>query len=631
LWKRNHSELLTRLRPAIPVAKKRAATPDKLRRQLRGDLDTIIRKALKKSPAERYTSVTALADDLQRYLKHEPISAQPDTLAYRATRFVRRNRITVSAVILAVSLILGASAVAIYQRRIAEQRFQDVRKLAHTFVFNLHDEIAKLEGSTKAREMMVGTALEYLDDLARNSGRDLELQREIAAAYVKIGDAQGYPTKPNLGRIDDALKSYEKAGDIYRHIAAKNPTYLPDLAAYYANYSGLVRFTHDLKRARELSESAAQTYERVRADGRMDLSSEMAHAETWCRLGDLDEDMAHYRQAFAEFSRCGELARTRLTSQREHEAVSMLSLADERIGTAATELGHLGQALRAFDEDESLLNELLMAEPQNPSLHRRLALLHHYRSAVYYADLAPNYGDPARALQSERRYLALAEEMVRNDPSNTSAQFSRAVATYWVSFYIREFDAKAALNMAQDAVHMFNDLTASGKPSYLVSSRRVRAMLRLGEVQLKTRRLAEAQATAQSVLEAERTLAAAKGGEWDEGSELVQALILAAHTSDAAGDFKRAENLLTEARAEATKIASTGELTSLVPLANTEVAFGAFHARRHEIEQARACYERLAQLWRDFPDSNEYVELQKGDSEKLLASVRRDSEVRRKN
>ena len=66
-------------------------TPARLRRALRGDLDTIVAKALKKSPAERYASVTALADDLRRFLRHEPIGARPDTLRYRAARFVRRH------------------------------------------------------------------------------------------------------------------------------------------------------------------------------------------------------------------------------------------------------------------------------------------------------------------------------------------------------------------------------------------------------------------------------------------------------------------------------------------------------------------------------------------------------------
>src|SRR5271155_5160540 len=78
------------------VVERRGTTSDKLRRGLRGDLDTIVGKALKKNPQERYASVTALADDLQRYLKHVPISARPDTLAYRTVKFLRRNRAVVA-------------------------------------------------------------------------------------------------------------------------------------------------------------------------------------------------------------------------------------------------------------------------------------------------------------------------------------------------------------------------------------------------------------------------------------------------------------------------------------------------------------------------------------------------------
>ncbi len=83
------------------------ATADKLRRQLKGDVSTIVAKALKKDPRERYASVSALADDLNRYLRHEPISARPDTVAYRAAKFVRRNR---TAVVLAALAVVAAVA-----------------------------------------------------------------------------------------------------------------------------------------------------------------------------------------------------------------------------------------------------------------------------------------------------------------------------------------------------------------------------------------------------------------------------------------------------------------------------------------------------------------------------------------
>jgi eukaryotic-like serine/threonine-protein kinase len=88
-------------------AAQRTTTPEKLSRMLRGDLDTIVAKALKKNPQERYTSVTAFADDLRRYLRHEPISARPDTATYRAAKFVRRNRVVLALASLAAIAILA--------------------------------------------------------------------------------------------------------------------------------------------------------------------------------------------------------------------------------------------------------------------------------------------------------------------------------------------------------------------------------------------------------------------------------------------------------------------------------------------------------------------------------------------
>ncbi|MGB8989948.1 MAG: protein kinase [Candidatus Sulfotelmatobacter sp.] len=120
-------------------AARRTTTPEKLSRLLRGDLDTIVAKALKKNPRERYASVTALADDLQRYLRHEPISARPDTLAYRATKFVRRNRVVVALAALTTLAILAGLVGTLVQSRTARiQRdfaFQQLKRSQE------HDEL----------------------------------------------------------------------------------------------------------------------------------------------------------------------------------------------------------------------------------------------------------------------------------------------------------------------------------------------------------------------------------------------------------------------------------------------------------------------------------------------------------
>jgi serine/threonine protein kinase/Tol biopolymer transport system component len=95
----------------VTNAARRSTTPDQLRRLLHGDLETIAAKALKKNPQERYASVRDLADDLRRYLRHEPISARPDTIAYRAGKFVRRHRNSMIAALLVITALAGATTV----------------------------------------------------------------------------------------------------------------------------------------------------------------------------------------------------------------------------------------------------------------------------------------------------------------------------------------------------------------------------------------------------------------------------------------------------------------------------------------------------------------------------------------
>jgi serine/threonine protein kinase len=119
------------------IARGRTSTPDKLRRILRGDLDTIVGKALKKNPQERYSSVTAFSDDLRRYLKHEAISAQPDTIAYRAAKLVRRNRVSVALGALSVAALVGAVAEISVQAHTARtQRDFAFRQLARAEQLN---------------------------------------------------------------------------------------------------------------------------------------------------------------------------------------------------------------------------------------------------------------------------------------------------------------------------------------------------------------------------------------------------------------------------------------------------------------------------------------------------------------
>lgn len=107
---------------AAHVAASRATSTEGLRRALAGDLDNILGRALRKAPERRYASVTAFADDVRRYLRHEPVNARPDRWTYRARKFTRRHRAAV-AVAAGVAIAL-AGATAVTTERMFEARRQ---------------------------------------------------------------------------------------------------------------------------------------------------------------------------------------------------------------------------------------------------------------------------------------------------------------------------------------------------------------------------------------------------------------------------------------------------------------------------------------------------------------------------
>jgi tetratricopeptide (TPR) repeat protein len=210
---------------AAPPAPSRQATERgerALARQLQGDLDIIVAMAIRKEPERRYPSAAALSDDLRRYLQGMPVEARPGTLAYRAAKMIRRHRAAVAAAAVVALSITGGGLAAVYQARRAERRYQQVRKLADSVLFGVHDRIEHLAGATEAREWAVRTALEYLDDLAKDAGSDRSVLRDLASAYLKVGDVQGYPVRPNLGHPDAALVSYRKSLSLAQRLAARD-------------------------------------------------------------------------------------------------------------------------------------------------------------------------------------------------------------------------------------------------------------------------------------------------------------------------------------------------------------------------------------------------------------------------
>jgi hypothetical protein len=134
--------------------------------------------------------VQQFAVDIERYIAGMPVSAREETMFYLATKLVRRNLLASAALGLHALSLVGGWYATYREARRTEARFQELRKLANVVLYDFHKSIEKLPGSTPARELLIRTALEYLNRLSADSSHDLSLQWELSQAYEQVGDVQ---------------------------------------------------------------------------------------------------------------------------------------------------------------------------------------------------------------------------------------------------------------------------------------------------------------------------------------------------------------------------------------------------------------------------------------------------------
>ena len=568
------------------------------------DLDNILRMALRKEPERRYAGVRELAEDIERSMNSLPVRARPDTITYRTGKFVRRNRWPIGAGAMLALVLTGGIVSSQYQARISQQRFEQVRRLAHSFVFDFDDDIARLAGSTAIREKMVRMALEYLDNLSKSAGSDAGLQKELAAAYQKVGDVQGFPVKPNLGHTAEAIASYRKAAEIHQRVVARDASYGRELGQFYTDFASLLRYTHDYADAGKMAESALHSEEQLAHERPTDEAAQIRLARVWFLLGDIEEDTGHYLQAL-EKNRAGDaIAQATLKRWWDRNSLEAAQAGRARVGTCARSSGRLSESLKAFDDSGNLLAELLRMEPENPKYHRAEAVLAQFRSTTYNDDGGPSFEDPARCLEYSQQYLDAARRMVEKDPANASAKFSLAIALFRISFPLKFSAPDAAIRAARESVQLFDLQIAAGKSSFLIVSRRARAVRRLSEALLAGGLAEEARERAAEALSEQRKVTAHDAGDLEEAHLLALSLM-----TSAAADARKAPEFLSEAEEKAAEVyrKSPQDLASAMILARVHEASASRFRKAGDDAQAAAHLDAAKRIWLEFPEQNDFV------------------------
>ncbi len=207
---------------AMTIMAGKIVPPSKLAPVIKSDLEMILMKALRREPQERYATIDQFAEDIEHFLESRPIRARRGDVWYRTRRFISRRWLPVSAAAIAVAGLSVGLALANQEREIALRRSLDVRELSNK-LFDIDAEAGKIIGSTKTRELIVDTSLEYLRRLSANAQRDPGLALDIGNAYMRVARVQGVPVMPNLGQLDRADQNLRIADGFVQSVLATQP------------------------------------------------------------------------------------------------------------------------------------------------------------------------------------------------------------------------------------------------------------------------------------------------------------------------------------------------------------------------------------------------------------------------
>lgn len=497
---------------ARAVAASQAPADLRLRpKQIRGDLDSIVLKALSSDPKDRYPSIDELAADLRDFLEHRPVRARGGSWPYRVAKFTRRHALGVGAVsAIVIALAAGITAtrrearIAAAEERRAVAAFGTTRQLANQLLFNFYEEIRQLPGSTKTQERLVTQALTYLDGLSRQAQDDLDLQLDLVEAYTKMGNVLGNPYEENLGNADGARASLEKAIQLGENVAKHRLDPLATRRLSLARRSlGEVYFsTGDTERAIQYSSAAAHSLEELAIRPEASLTDVQEAASTLdsladlyglhgsASLGDLASALNNYQRSLSLHQRALVLAPGNVRSLRG-VAILQMKIANcqrERQPTVAA-AGYL-QALASLQR--------LPPDAQRAPPTLRLVCILNHKLGDLYGELG-RIREAIPYLEASRR---IDEASAAGDPENVRARFDLTTVDYDLGQAKEKMkDRAGARRHYADAARILEEILRRDPDNLVWQGHRAEAIYRIGTIDGELHHQAASEATLHDALD----------------------------------------------------------------------------------------------------------------------------------
>jgi serine/threonine-protein kinase len=518
-------------------AAQRGTTTARLRRDLKGDLDIIVRCAMKKSPPERYRSVDAFADDLRRYLKREPIRARADSLSYRAVKMVQRHRGLAAVSALAIAATVGGLGIAVWQANEArQQRDRALQLLARSDAMTEFFQFLLNDAGPPDQTMTIGAMLARSESLLNNEfGANPEHQAAIlgvqAGYYATLGvaaDAEARLTRARslvrattdadlratldclhgyvlsqLGKEDEGVRAIDQA----LAVPALSPQVVASCyqsRAYIAQnqLDGAAADTFALAAQQALS-TASRPYPSVEAS----VLADRGYAQQI--LGRLDEANRLYSQAIEKLTALGRERTPAALAIRNNWGIAILSSGDIQRALAVYEDAIV--AAQARDKDSAppafltanLARTLELAGRADEALKlfeeaERVARVAARKDSLAFALLGQasvhvelGNTERAEALIEEVR-AALGGSIPKGPPAVTVMSLNGRIALL-----------RGRLDVAQP---LLREVVAANVRQGRANPAAVMARLSLAEIALRSKQPAEAAALAQQALDEAQAL-----------------------------------------------------------------------------------------------------------------------------
>jgi tetratricopeptide (TPR) repeat protein len=483
-------------------------------RRLRGDLDTIVLKAMQKDPARRYRSVIEFSEDVRRYLDGLPVARAPTPL-----RTAQRSSYAA----------IGSALRHGCRRDLARHRHRGVdaagpcraaavrtgARAGEHVLFQFYDQVSPLAGSTEVRASIVSTARTYLDGLAKEAGNDRQLTLELAQAYERLGNVQGRTRTANLGQLNDARLSYQKALDLYARLGVNAKSSLElrrGAARVLIASSGL-----ELDAYKEnVAEPLARRVLDVLGDDASDPETRALRASGEANLGEVRRKQGHTTEALALF----ESARRAFIDLRDSGYTdpglsNQLSGTQQRLAKTKVDAGDLDGALSEFQDLLRRAKPCEEGSTPGPGC-RNLGVLESWTADVYVALDRPNLNEPAKAAALYEHALRLQQRIAALDQHDRQGHFDLAARYGKLGDAVWMTDPKRALELYDQALSTAKALVSEEQFTIFRDAYEVAICRPL----IQLHRFAEARNMLNKVLEAAKAEAQANGQYADRLGEI---------------------------------------------------------------------------------------------------------------